>query len=337
MLESDILYNAVENLKKSIKLPVSLLDSNQKSVDAILNIGNEGKYLVEVKREVHKSNLPNILAQLSNLRDLSLLVAKTISKSTKEILFRKNISYLDMAGNCFIQNEEGLYIQIDGRKNTVTNRRKHKAFNKNGIKLIYALLLNERLINQSYGNMADAADISKSTVGSILGDLQERGFLLKINTKKRKLSNKEGLLSEWVKSYNEKLKPTLLRGKFRLLPNKLQKWQQLDLGGDTFWGGEPAADILTNYLSPGEWTIYSNIDKKLLLKKVGLVPDPKNGNVIVHSIFWKAINNFSFNEQDSKIVNPLLVYADLLATNDSRNFETAKKIYEQYLSTHFTK
>jgi len=45
MLESDILYNAVENLKKSIKLPVYLLDSNQKSVDAILNIGSEGKYL----------------------------------------------------------------------------------------------------------------------------------------------------------------------------------------------------------------------------------------------------------------------------------------------------
>jgi len=337
MLESDILYNAVENLKKSIKLPVYLLDSNPKSADAILNIGNEGKYLVEVKKEVHKSNLPNILAQLSNLRDLSLLVAKTISKSTKEILVSKNISYLDMAGNCFIQNEDGLYIQIDGRKNTLTDKRKHKAFNKNGIKLIYALLLDEPLINQSYSDMAEVAHISKSTVGSILDDLQERGFLLKMNTKKRKLSNKEDLLSEWVNAYNEKLKPTLIRGRFRLLPNKLQKWKQLDLGEDIFWGGEPAADILTNYLSPGEWTIYTNVDKKLLLKKGGLVPDPKDGNVIVYSIFWNPINNFSFNIEDSKIVNPLLVYADLLATNDSRNFETAKKIYEQYLSTHFIK
>lgn len=337
MLESDILYNAVENLKKSIKLPVYLLDSNQKNVDAILNIGSEGKYLVEVKREVHKSNLPNILAQLSNLRDLSLLVAKTISKSTKEILFRKNISYLDMAGNCFIQNEDGLYIQIDGRKNTVTNKRKHKAFNKNGIKLIYALLLKEDLINQTYSQMAKAADISKSTVGSILDDLQERDFLLKINTKKRKLSNKGGLLSEWIKSYNEKLKPTLIRGKFRLLPNKLHKWKQLNLGEAIFWGGEPAADILTNYLSPGEWTIYSNIGKNLLLKNLGLVPDPKSGNVIVYSIFWNPVKNLSFNIANSKTVNPLLVYADLLATNDSRNFETANKIYEQYLSAHFTK
>ncbi len=337
MLESDILYNAVENLKKSIKLPVYLLDSNQKSVDAILNIGSEGKYLVEVKREVHKSNLPNILAQLSSLRDLSLLVAKTISKSTKEILFRKNISYLDMAGNCFIQNEDGLYIQIDGRKNTVTSKRKHKAFNKNGIKLIYALLLNEGLINQTYSQMAKAADISKSTIGSILDDLQERDFLLKINTTKRKLSNKEGLLSEWVNSYNEKLKPTLIRGRFRLLPNQLQKWKQLDLGEDIFWGGESAADILTNYLSPGEWSIYSNLGKNLLLKKLGLVPDPKSGNVIVYSIFWNTKSDISFTEINSKIVNPLLVYADLLATNDSRNFETANKIYEQYLSAYLTK
>ena len=185
--------------------------------------------------------------------------------------------------------------------------------------------------------MAEVADISKSTVGSILDDLHKRGFLLKINTKKRKLSNKEGLLSEWVNAYNEKLKPTLIRGRFRLLPNKLQKWKQLDLGEDIFWGGEPAADILTNYLSPGEWTIYSNVDKKLLLKKVGFVPDPKGGNVIIYSVFWNPINNFSFNIEGSKTVNPLLVYADLLATNDSRNFETAKKIYEQYLLTHFTK
>lgn len=46
MLESDILYNAVENLKKSTKLPIHLIASNQKSVDAILNIGNKGRYLV---------------------------------------------------------------------------------------------------------------------------------------------------------------------------------------------------------------------------------------------------------------------------------------------------
>ncbi len=336
MLESDILYTAVENLKKSIKLPIHLKDSKQKSVDAILSIGSEGRYLVEVKKEVHKSNLPNILAQLSNLQDLSLLVAETISKSTKEILFTKNISYLDMAGNCFIQNENGLYIQIDGRKSTVTNKRKHKAFNKNGIKLIYALLVEEGLINQSYANMAKAAGISKSTIGSILDDLQERKFLLKISSTKRKLSNREGLLSEWINAYNERLKPTLLRGRFRLLPNKLQKWKQLVLSEDIFWGGEPAADILTNYLSPGEWTIYSNIDKNILLKNFGLVPDPSNGNVVVYSVFWSTENNFSFDIEQSKTVHPLLVYADLLATNDSRNFETANKIYEQYLSTHFT-
>ena len=90
MLESDILYTAIENLKKSIKLPIHLKDSKQKSVDAILRIGREGRYLVEVKKEVHKSNLPNILAQLSKLQDLSLLVAVTISKSTKEILLKKN-------------------------------------------------------------------------------------------------------------------------------------------------------------------------------------------------------------------------------------------------------
>lgn len=337
MLENDILYNAVENLRKWVQLPVDIRESNDVTVDAMFRIGNTREYQVEVKRDVHRSNLPNILAQFSRqILELPILIAKSISKSAKEILKKENISYIDMAGNCFIRNDEGLYIQIEGKKLEVNEgKKKHAAFNKNGIKLTYAFLLDEKLVNQTYDVMAKTANISKSTIGDILNDLKERQFIIQINHKEKRLNNKRELLERWLQSYNEKLKPSLLRGRFRLLPSRVSEWKSMKLGIDTFWGGEPAADILTDYLSPGEWTIYSKRSKNDLIKKLHLVPDPERGNVSVYNIFWN-VEKDHFDNDIRQIVDPLLVYADLLGTNDNRNFETARKIYERELSTHFT-
>jgi hypothetical protein len=46
--------------------------------------------------------------------------------------------------------------------------------------------------------------------------------------------------------------------------------------------------------------------------------------------FWE----FENNGQDKDLVPPLLVYADLLATTDTRNVETAKLIYDEYLKRY---
>ena len=337
MLDNDILYNAVENLRKWVSLPIDIRESNDKKIDVVLRIGSTREYYVEVKRDVHRSNLPKILEQLSRLiPKFPILIAKSISKAVKENLKKENINYIDMAGNCFIKNDEGLYIQIEGKKlEGIEEKKKYVAFSKNGIKLIHAFLLNEDLVNQTYDVMAKASNISKSTIGNILKDLKERQFLIQVNRDVKKLNNKQGLLERWIQAYNEKLKPSLLRGKFKFLPDRLSEWKNKDLGIDTFWGGEPAADILTDYLFPSEWTIYSNRSKNDLIKNLQLVPDPKGGNVSVYSIFWN-VEEDCFDNDTLQIVSPLLVYADLIGTNNNRNFETAIKIYEEELSTHFT-
>jgi hypothetical protein len=58
--------------------------------------------------------------------------------------------------------------------------------------------------------------------------------------------------------------------------------------------------------------------------------DP-NGDIEILNTFWNVDNEFNRKE----IVNPILVYADLMATNDPRNIETAKIIYEQELAKYF--
>ncbi len=58
--------------------------------------------------------------------------------------------------------------------------------------------------------------------------------------------------------------------------------------------------------------------------------DP-NGDVEILKAFWDVENE----KNRTDIVNPILIYADLMATGDPRNIETAEIIYEQELAQHF--
>jgi len=55
--------------------------------------------------------------------------------------------------------------------------------------------------------------------------------------------------------------------------------------------------------------------------------NPK-GNVEILRTFWDTRCDWT----DPEIVPPLLVYADLLATGDPRNLETARRIYDEQLA-----
>jgi hypothetical protein len=54
--------------------------------------------------------------------------------------------------------------------------------------------------------------------------------------------------------------------------------------------------------------------------------DP-NGNTEVLQAFW----NLPADEKYAEVVLPLLAYADLMATEDGRNLETPRLIYQQFL------
>lgn len=334
MLESDILFTAKEYLENLTKAQIEVVMSqspNGHHWDALIIIRAgtaEGRFNVDVKENVLPSTLHRLADRLKGAE--TLLVAKYISNPAKELLEKQGINYLDTSGNCFIKNDGGIFWHIKGQGRMAKNGEiKHRAFQKNGIKLIYALLLDEELLNKRYREIASVADIAISTVGDILTDLQAANFLVKVNEKQMTLVNKSKLLEQWVTAFNQKLKPKLVRGRYRL---GKQNWQQVNLGNLSFWGGEPAADLLTNYLYPGAWTLYSNLDRKSLIEELQLLPDEREGNVTVCKPFWK-IENKDFVLPELKTVHPLLVFADLIGSGNDRNFETANKIYERYLKS----
>lgn len=92
----------------------------------------------------------------------------------------------------------------------------------------------------------------------------------------------------------------------------------------TWWGAEPAADIYTNDLKPGELTLYTVETKRELMKNYRMIPNDK-GPIKVYQKFWQ-LDDIENNKLPTAPL--LLVYADLINTGDRRYMQTAQKIYE---------
>jgi hypothetical protein len=181
------------------------------------------------------------------------------------------------------------------------------------------LLQNKEDINLTQRELAEKANVGLGNIPQVIEGLKATGFLQALNNKTYVWENIETLVDRWVAEYATILKPKLLKEKYTLKGN----WQEIAFDNThTFWGGEPAADIITNHLRPEKFLIYTRENRMELMKKYRLMPD-KNGEIEVLEMFWK--------QERGNTVPPLLVYADLILEGGKRNKETAEKIYNEYI------
>ena len=119
--------------------------------------------------------------------------------------------------------------------------------------------------------------------------------------------------------YPEQLKPKLLINRYQ---SAEPDWWHTKIEPNVYWGGEIAAAILTHYLKPQIATIYIKQSPAELVLKNRLKKAPQ-GDIEILTLFW------GFEDNRHPIVPPLLIYADLIASGQMRNIETAKQLYEQ--------
>lgn len=287
---------------------------------------NKLHFFVEIKKELREYQLPKILMQAGKYEPF-MVIAERIFPALKQKLREHKIGYLDGAGNIFVQNT-GNYLWLDGRKviaqaKPVTNR----AFTKTGLRTVFYLLWKKDAINLPYRTLAKVTGVALGNVKNIILGLQQAGFILPLNDKEMVLQNKKVLLERWMAGYRETLKPLLLIGKYRLnKPVDLKDLSHFPVKpGETAWGGEPAAELITNYLNPKELTVYTSEPRNVLMQKWRLIPD-LNGYIQFYEKFWQDDDDVHM-----PIVPTLLVYADLMITGDPRNIETAERIYDEHL------
>ncbi|OPZ25713.1 MAG: hypothetical protein BWZ00_01789 [Bacteroidetes bacterium ADurb.BinA174] len=133
-------------------------------------------------------------------------------------------------------------------------------------------------------------------------------------------------------AYHDVVRPKLLLKKMDYIyPEDFTQWQKNMLyptdENITLWGNENAGALLTQQLNPALHTIYTNASWQDVSKNLKLRP-AENGRIEILRLPY-TIN--LKDEYPAQTVHPLLVYADLMGSSDSRNIETAKLVYEQYL------
>lgn len=266
--------------------------------------------------------------RLENLDRVVMVVPQATADQADR--FRElGIQFIDTAGNGYI-NQLPLYLFIKGNKtqNLAKVPQVNRVFKQTGLRVLYALLCNPGLENETYRTIAAKTNVALGMVNWVFKDLNELGFLMETGAgraRQLRLIRRSQLLDRWITAYAEQLRPRLILGRYR---GADEWWQKVVLKPEqALWGGEVAAARLTEYLKPQVITVYVDKDNPgAVLIQNRLKKDPQ-GDVELVARFWQQVTV----APQGDAVHPLLVYADLMATGNQRNMEAARIIYDEHI------
>ncbi len=318
-MEQEIIHIALQNLNQYTGIQAKW--NNKDPLHGVLEInvnGHRHTFTVEVKRELRIHQLPQ-MEDYFHRNEHFLLIANRLFPKIKEELRQKEIPYLEANGNIYLK-KDGLFLFIDTQKPLDAGKTKgNRAFTKTGLKVVFYLLQHKEAIHLTQRVLAEKANVGLGNIPQVIDGLKDTGYLIPLNNKTYVWENRKALLERWIAEYETGLRPKLVKERYALKGN----WQEINFDpAKTVWGGEPAADILTNHLRPEKFLIYTRENRIDLMKNYRLMPD-KNGEIEVLEMFWKP------NELNT--APPLLVYVDLMLEGGKRNKETAEKIYNEHI------
>lgn len=324
-MERELLHKAFRTLAEEAALdlrfethtPTTHADG---TIDVVVN-DQRYTFFIDIKKEPRQHHINALVNKAKNHGELPyLLIARTIFPKLQEQLKEHQINYLDLQGNAFLKNNN-LFIYVKNQKKKAHKEETgNRAFTKTGLKVLFHLLINPELINENQRTIKEETGVALGNIPKVLDGLRETGHLLTKNKNEFLIINKKELIDRWVEGYETRLKPNLKKRTFEAMV----PWQEIQLNEKiAVWGGEPGADLLTHYLRPEKYLLYTNEDQANLIRNYQLKPKT-GGNVEVREMFWNA----AYNQATAP---PLLIYADLMVAGGKRNIETAQKIYHEYI------
>jgi hypothetical protein len=331
-MQYNIVRKALQNLEQTTDIKGKWKAAGKKKgkaeIDGTIELVLEGKtfnFCTIIKNNLRSIHIENLIETALKNKPL-LVLADQIYPSIKEELRAHNIAYIETCGNIYLKQNSCLYWIETNKAIPAKKQKNNRAFTKTGLRLVFDILNDENELNNSYRELAKKANIALGNVNYIINGLKENGFVVSLNKETLQLTNKKELLDTWANKYLETLKNELVVGTYRFVnQNDFLNWKKIKLDNTkTVWGGEAAGDLLTKYLKAAKLTLYTTETQNELFKKYRLIPDPK-GSVDVYHKFWND------KQHPSETAPALLVYADLINTNDTRCLETANKIYEKII------
>jgi hypothetical protein len=346
--EREMLERAIVALKESTGLNVRMelpakREKSENEDGAIIGLSHEDHrwdFSAIIKKTLTNDILGYVIAELREARSQpGVLITRYVTPNQAEKLRRANAQFIDTAGNAFL-NQPPLFVLVTGnrRSEDTVKARPARSFSATGIRVLFALLCRPALAAASYRDIAAAADVSLGAVSQVMEDLKSAGYLVNQQGRQgqqgregreRRLMKHEELIRRWGEAYSERLRPKLLISRFSA--ENPDWWKEINLEEmNACWSGEVAAAKLTRYLRPQVKTIYAPNRLAALQLKFRFRQD-KNGDIELLKKFW----TFDRDAAPPGTAPALLVYADLMASGDERNIETAGMIYDRYIIRSF--
>jgi hypothetical protein len=305
--------------------------------------GSELRYNINRRSDLNTTAVGVLATRLVSPEERAkhLLYVPIVNTTCGERLRQHGINFIDDFGHVFLQAPD-LYLFAVGRVQrasrtgrAIPGRPEARAFKTATLKLIYAFLADpaldktpgESLLNRNYREIVEGTGLALGSVSNAMDDLMANEFVIEQSPGKRMLVNRRKLFERWVQDYGTRLRPKLVTAHFRA-PNP-RWWQTAELQGwGGFWGGEVAGARLTDFLTPETSTIYAEQIPDAFILEYDLRKDPAGGVELLRP-FWRTRRQSAASD----CVHPIVVYADLAATDIDRNLQTAQRIYERHIRT----
>ncbi len=199
------------------------------------------------------------------------------------------------------------------------------------IRLLFALLAEPALLAAPYRQMVTRTGLTPGTITQVFVEWKRQGLLQITGTLRKPVRHwrlpRQELIRLWVGAYGDRLRPRLVKGRYRLPTHP--PWTELLLPAQAAWSGEPAAALLLNgHLLPERLTLYAGGNAAGLILLWRLRPDTEGELEIIEELIPAP----AFPTGNGPpVVHPLLAYADLWLSQDARNREMATLLYAKYL------
>jgi len=331
--KSQVLDAALAALREATGLTARVVRRGRESLegaalDAWVQVRLDGEtyeFGAEVKAVDRFEVLTAVKERLAPSAESPLLVAPSISPAVADRCRELGLSFVDTAGNVHL-TAPGLFVFVSGRRApSALSNEGFRAQTGAGLKVCFALLCRRELASSPYREIARIAGTSSGAITRVLRDLRSRGLLSE--GKPRRLLDPKALLDEWVIHYPIRLRPKALHKRFAGERETLLGVDLWEVGG--LWSGDVAGARLTDHMSPATFTLYTKQPTRKLVAALRLRSDPA-GNVEILDRFWSFESGL-----EPDLVPPVLAYADLLASGDSRAAEAARIVYERHIEPGF--
>jgi hypothetical protein len=179
--------------------------------------------------------------------------------------------------------------------------------------------------------VAEKTGVGRTTVAETFRRLAREGTLLRTR-QGYEVVQPVRLLDRWLTGYIDVLRPRLVIGTYRSSANdpaEIEAEIEAALRETSFswaWGGGTAAFRLTGYYRGRTTTLHIQSSVPASLSNLKLTP-ARDGEILC----LRAPAPLAYSGVQPRTVHPLLVYAELMATDDERAHEAAMDIRERFL------